>query len=117
MRSRIVKIIPTLMMIAAFFLGLPWFIMGLGLNTILLLRYLSMKRYEKKGYVPPYNYRISLKYSLSYIIVASCLLLIITSFHPVFFISLAVSTFFNCICVAVYAILYFFTKRHIIEKA
>jgi len=117
MRSRLVKIIPTLMMIAAFFLGFPWFIMGLGLNTVLLLRYLSIKRYKKKGYVPPYNYRIFLKYSLSYIILASCLLLIITSFHPLFFIFLAVSTFFNCITVVVYAVLYFFTKRNIIEKA
>ena len=117
MRSRLVKIIPTLMMIAAFFLGFPWFIMGLGLNSALLLRYLSMKRYEKKGYVPPYNYRMFLKYSPSYIILASCLLLIITSSHPVFFIALAVSTFFNCIYVVVYAVLYFFTKRSITEKA
>jgi hypothetical protein len=117
MRSRLVKIIPTLMMIAAFFLGFPWFLMGLGLNTVLLLRYLSMKRYKKKGYGPTYNYWIFLKYSLSYIILASCLLLIITSFHPVFFLSLAVSTFFNCIYVVVYAVLYFFTKRSIIEEA
>ncbi len=117
MRSRLVKIIPTLMMIAAFFLGFPWFIMGLGLNTVLLLRYLSMKRYEKKGTVPPYDYRIFLKYSPSYVILASCLLLIITSFHPVFFISLAVSTLFNCIYVGVYAGLYFLTKRNIMEKA
>jgi hypothetical protein len=117
MRSRLVKIIPTLMMIAAFFLGFPWFIMGLGLNTVLLLRYLSMKRYEKKGTVPPYNYRIFLKYSPSYIILASCLLLIITSFHPVFFISLAVSTFFNCIYIGVYAVLYLLTKRSMIEEA
>jgi hypothetical protein len=117
MRSRPVKIIPTLMMISAFLLGFPWFIMGLGLNTVLLLRYLSMKRYEKTGYVPPYNYRILLKYFFSYIILASCLLFIITSFHPVFFISLAASTFFNCIYVVVYAVLYFFTKRSIMEKA
>jgi hypothetical protein len=76
-----------------------------------------MKRYEKKGYVPPYNYRMFLKYSPSYIILASCLLLIITSFHPVFFIALAVSTFFNCIYVMVYAVRYFFTKRSMREKA
>jgi hypothetical protein len=116
MRSPFVKIIPTLMMIAAFFLGFPWLIMGLGLNTVLLLRYLSMKRYEKTGYVPPYNYRMFLKYFPSYIILASCLLFIITPFHPVFFISLAASTFFNCICVVVYAVLYFFTKRNVGEK-
>ncbi len=113
-QSRLVKIIPTLMMIVSIFLGLPWLLMGLGLNTVLLLRYLSIKRYEKIDYISPFNYRIFLKYSLSYLILASSLLLIVTSFHPVFFISLAVSTFLNCAFVAIYAVLYFFTQRKII---
>ena len=110
-QSRLVKIIPTLLIIASFFLGLQWFIMGLGLNTVLFLRYLSMKRYEKKGFVPPYNYMKFLKYFLSYMILASSLLFLITLFHRVFFISMAVSTSFNCIYVLIYAIFYFFTKR------
>ena len=117
MRSRLVKTIPTLMMIVGAFLGFHWFIMGLGLNTVLILRYLSMKRYEKKGHIPFYNYRLFLKYSLSYIILASALFLIVTSFHPVFLVSLAASTFFNAIYVVVYAVLYFFTKRTIIADA
>ncbi len=115
MQSRLVWIAPTLMMIAAVFFGLPWLIMGLGLNTVLLLWYLSMKRYKKKGFVPPYNYMMFLKYFLSYIILASSLLFVITLFHRVFFISLAVSTLFNCIYVVIYAIFYFFTKRKEIE--
>ena len=66
--------------------------MGVGLNSALLLRYLSRKRYEKKGYEPPHNYLVFFKYLLSYIILASSFLLIITAFHPLFLVSLAVST-------------------------
>jgi len=116
-QSRLVKTIPTLMMIAGIFFGFTWFVMGLGLNTVLLLRYLSMKRYEKKGYIPFYDYRMFLKYSLSYIILTSSLLLIVTAFRPVFLAPLAASTFFNAIYVVVYAVLYFFTKRATIEDA
>jgi hypothetical protein len=115
MQSRLVWVAPTLIMIAALFFGLPWLIMGLGLNTVLLLWYLSMKRYKKKGFVPSYNYMMFLKYFLSYIILASSLLFVITLFHRFFFISLAVSTLFNCIYVVIYAIFYFFTNRKEIE--
>jgi hypothetical protein len=117
MHSRLVKIIPTLTMVAGFFLGLPWFVMGLGLNTALLLRYLSMKRYQKKEYIPPYNHRIFLKYLLSYIILVSAFLFIVTAFHPVFFVSLVVSTVLNGLYVAVYAVLYVFTKQKGEEKS
>jgi Ca2+/Na+ antiporter len=104
------------MMIAALILGFPWFIMGLGFNTILLLRYLSIKRYIKKDFAPPYNYKVFLKYFISYIILASSLLFIVTLFHEIFFISLVVSTLSNCIYCFIYAIFYFFTKRTPIEK-
>jgi hypothetical protein len=116
MKFRLVKAVPTLMMIAAVFLGIPWFVMGLGLNTGLLLRYLSRKRYEKKAIIPVYNYRIFLKYSLSYIILASSFLLVITAFHPVFFMSLAVSTLLNGIYVVVYFFVFLFTKRRAVPE-
>jgi len=116
MNSRVVKVIPTFMMIAAVVLGFPWFIMGLGFNTILLLRYLSIKRYKKKDLVPPYNYKIFLKYFISYIILASSVLFIVTLFHALFFISLVVSTLSNCIYCIIYAVFYFFTNRKPTEK-
>lgn len=111
MQSWLVKVIPTFIMVAGIFLGLPWFVMGVGLNTALLLRYLSRKRYEKKGYEPPHNYIVFFKYLLSYIILASSFLLIITAFHPAFLVSLTVSTILNCVYVAAYAIVYVFTRR------
>jgi hypothetical protein len=114
--SRVIKVIPTLMMIASVILGFPWFIMGLGFNTILLLRYLSIKRYKKKDFAPPYNYKVFLKYFISYIILASSLLFIVTLFHELFFISLVVTTLSNCIYCFIYAIFCFFTKRKPTEK-
>ena len=111
-QSRLVKAIPACMIISAFFLGYPLFIMGLGLNSILLLRYLSAKRYEKKG-MPPHvghGYSVFVKYALSYVILASSFLCVITLFQNIFLLSLALSTFFNCIYVVIYAVYYFLTK-------
>ncbi len=116
MRSRVVKVIPTLMMVASLFLGLPWFIMGAGLNTVLLLRYLSQKRYEKKGYVPSYNTVIFFKYLLSYVILGSSVLLLVTAFHPIFLVVLAVSAILNGIYGVVYAIVYLFTRKTVVEE-
>ena len=112
MNSRVVKVIPTLMMIVAVILGFPWFIMGLGFNTILLLRFLSIKRYKKKDFVPPYNYKTFLQYFISYIILASSFLFIVTLFHELFLISLVVSTLSNCIYCFIYAVFYFFRAKN-----
>jgi hypothetical protein len=90
--------------------------MGLGFNTILLLKYLSAKRYKKINLVPAYNTRIFLKYFISYIILASSVLFIVTLFHWIFFISLVVATLSNCIYCVIYAVFYFFTKRKPTEK-
>jgi len=116
LRSRLVKIIPTLMMISAYFVGLPLFVMGMGLNTILLLRYLSLKRYAKKAFVPRYDYRIFMKYFLSYVILGSSFLFVVIVFHPIFLVPLSAATFLNGILVAGYAVFLFFTKREITEE-
>jgi hypothetical protein len=113
MESRLVKVIPTLMMVVGVFLGLSWFIMGVGLNTTLILRYLSMKRYEKKEWVPPYTMGVFFKYLPSYMILASSFLLLITAFHPVFLVALAVSTILNGITIGAYAIVVLFTRRRV----
>jgi hypothetical protein len=92
--------------------------MGLGLNSVLLLRYLSVKRYEKKGMTPHagHGYIVFAKYALSYVVLASSLLCLITLFHDIFLVSLAVSTFFNCIYVVIYAVCYLFTKRKPVKE-
>ncbi|MCP4694581.1 MAG: hypothetical protein GY859_41510, partial [Desulfobacterales bacterium] len=110
-RSRVLRLVPTLMMICSVVAGIPWFIMGLGLNTALLLVHLSRKRYEKKGVAPSYNYKIFFKYLPSYIILASSVLYIFCFFHPVFLVSLAGATLLNIVLVSVYAVVHLFTKR------
>jgi hypothetical protein len=72
-----------------------------------------MKRYEKKEWVPPYTMGVFFKYLPSYMILASSFLLLITAFHPVFLVALAVSTILNGITIGAYAIVVLFTRRRV----
>ncbi|MGA1870597.1 MAG: hypothetical protein ACMUJM_18845 [bacterium] len=111
-QSTIVKAMPTLMMALSFFVGGPsLFIVGFGLNTVLILRYISSKRYKKKGIIPSFNAKIFLKYIFSYCIITSTLFLI---FHPALFICLLISTALNTLLVAIYAIVTLLTKEVIL---
>ena len=99
-----------MMALSFFIVDTSLFVVGFGLNTILILRYISSKRYEKKGFIPPFDLRIFLKYTFSYLILLSTAFMI---FHPAFSICLIISIFLNTLLVIIYAIVTLLTKRTI----
>lgn len=117
MQSWWIKIIPTFLMFSCIFfrfdVGILLFVAGWGLNTILILKALSLKRYRKKGFIPPYHYRTFLKYCFSYGILLSLPLVLINRNYV--FIT-AFLTVLNTLWIMLYAISIFFTKEVIVEK-
>ncbi|MGA1823104.1 MAG: hypothetical protein ACMUIP_00480 [bacterium] len=112
--SKLIKAAPTLMMILSLLIGgPPLLIAGFGLNTILLLRYISSKRYEKKGVIPSFSVTIFLKYVLSYLILMQTMFMI---FYPPLFLCLLITTALNTLLVIIYAIVMLLTKTVIPDE-
>ncbi|MGA1868533.1 MAG: hypothetical protein ACMUJM_08285 [bacterium] len=106
--SKLLKAVPTLMMALSLFIGgPPLLIAGFGLNTILLLRYISSKRYEKMGVIPLFSAKIFLKYLFSYLILVWTVFMI---FHPVFFLCLLITTALNTLLVIIYTMMMLLTR-------
>lgn len=113
MQSRMLKALPTLLMALSLLAPFPYpavylFTAGLGWNTVLLLRYVSHGRYRKKGFVPPFYYKIFLKYLLSYVVMAASLL---APFHPLFFGVLVLAVALNTLWLLVYSVITLCTRE------
>ncbi|MBN1521374.1 MAG: hypothetical protein JW928_02475 [Candidatus Aureabacteria bacterium] len=114
LQSKTFKTITIISLVPTLLISSPLFLLALGLTSIFLIRRISLKRYTKIGYVPPFNIIVFIKYLPSYIIVCC---IFFSLFNIWFLLPLFLTTLFNFVLAVIYGIITFFTKETVYKQS